>query len=176
LTRPPHFSKVTAVFEFDGTAASLLHAAKFGRRTAALELLTQAGQELFERTLQRFSPDWLLPVPLSWRRRFVRGFNQSYLLTHYLREGAASRIPIFSGVKRRHLEAQAKQGLKERLSRLRGVFSVSGGAALAGAGVLIVDDVLTTGATAEALSAALKNEGVREVEVFVLTRVRRMHG
>ena len=110
-------------------------------------------------------------VPLHWRRRLARGYNQSEELARALarRLGLAPARPLRRVT---HSGVLAGLGRVERAKALRGAFRPRRGAAAAVAGrtVLLVDDVLTTGATAVACGAALVAAGAARVEVLTLTR------
>ena len=174
LRDPPSFFRAEALFRFEGPVRAQLHAAKFGRSLPALQTLAALASERIDAAVREIGPDLIVPMPLSWPRLWRRGFNQSRVLLELVRKQALSRTlapwpPVETALKRRHRRAQAQSKRGERLRALRGVFRASG-ARLAGARVLVLDDVLTTGATADAASAALLKAGAREVAVLVLAR------
>jgi ComF family protein len=119
--------------------------------------------------------DVVVPVPLHWRRRWQRGFNQSELLA-----GATARrcgIPMWNAVRRlRATEAQAGLTNAVRRRNVAGVFRVKPRVRVAGMRLLLVDDVMTTGATASACAAALKRAGAKSVALLALARVDRRFG
>lgn len=111
--------------------------------------------------------DAILPVPLHWRRKMTRGFNQASELAKPIAK--VLNVPIVSGVVRRKpTPFQSGLNAAERARNLRGAFKVS--AALSYRHVLIVDDVVTTGATTRALGSVLQAAGVRELSVLSLAR------
>lgn len=120
----------------------------------------------------------LVPVPLHWLREMRREFNQSWELC--LELSARTGIPAVQALRRRRLtQAQAKLSRTARLQNLRGVFSVGGlwpprcwkKPRLEGRKVLLVDDVLTTGATADECAKVLRREaGVEKVVVITAAR------
>ena len=109
----------------------------------------------------------LVPVPLHWRRLWRRGFNQSLLIARAL--GAQLGWPVAGQVLRRHRHTVPQQGLNraQRRRNVRGAFALRG--APPGVAVL-VDDVMTTGATAEAAAAALRARGAEQVYLCALAR------
>jgi ComF family protein len=113
-----------------------------------------------------------VPVPLHWRRRLARGFNQSALLAQ-----AASRrygLRVLHAVRRRRAtSAQAGLSNAERRANVAGAFRVRRRRVVAGRRILLVDDVMTTGATASACAAALKRAGAGYVALLALARVDR---
>src|SRR5208282_5754984 len=125
-----------------------------------------AGRELLAEA------DALVPVPLHWRRQWARRFNQSAMLAATI--SADSGVPIASAALKR-VKATAQQvGLtrSERAANIQGAFRVpdEGKAAVGGRRVL-VDDVLTSGATVEGCARALLRAGAANVDVLVFARV-----
>src|SRR4051794_36598276 len=163
IADPPAYQRARAAVRYDDVARKLVHAFKYGDRLDLAPLLgrwmTRAGRELFE------GADALVPVPLHWRRLWARRFNQSAAL--------AEAISRESGVKIAHMplrrvKATAQQvGLSrtERATNVQGAFRVapSGKADVAGRRLILVDDVLTSGATADACARALLRAGALQV-------------
>jgi ComF family protein len=119
---------------------------------------------------QRF--DVIVPMPLHWRRRFDRGFNQASLLAREI--GRRTGTPVANAVAR--VKATAPQaGLTNAKRRVNvsGAFRVKRGVRLDGLRVLLVDDVLTTGATAGACARALKRAGAAHVALAAVARADR---
>lgn len=141
---------------YDPRAACVVHALKYGERTGLAPVLAV---EMARALPPGYRPDLVLDVPLHRTRRRERGYNQAALLADALAEAiAAPRLA--SAIERvRATRAQARLGPAERRRNMAGAFRVTCPAALAGRSVLIVDDVLTTGATLEAALAALATAG-----------------
>jgi ComF family protein len=119
-----------------------------------------------ERTL-----DAIVPVPLHPLRLCRRGFNQALSLARAARTGPSP--PLLAGAlrRRRHTPSQAELlGPRERIANVRGAFVVPRRSerAVAGRRILLVDDVLTTGATAEACARALLDAGAERIDVLTL--------
>ena len=113
--------------------------------------------------------DALVPVPLHARRLRWRGFNQSALLADGL--GRRAGIPVRHWLERtRETDQQARLGADERWANVSGAFAVGAGANPSGLHLLIVDDVLTTGATLSACAAALLTSGAAAVSAVTLAR------
>jgi ComF family protein len=153
----------------DGTLRTLVHLFKYeGIRTLRGPL---AG--LLMRALPRdTSFDAVVPMPMHWRRRWERGFNQADLLASEVARRLA--LPVARALARR--KATAPQAGMSRLQRRRnvaGAFHVRRAGEISGRRLLLVDDVLTTGATAAAASAELKRAGARSVTVLTVTRADR---
>jgi len=154
-----------AIGAYDGALRAIIHAFKYGgRRSLArplAELMRTRGAELLE------GATVAVPVPLHVSRRRERGFNQADDLARHL------RLPVIAALKRtRATAAQAELPAARRHGNVRGAFAPTRRAtSLAGAVVLLVDDVSTTGATLDACARALKAAGVREVRALTAARV-----
>ena len=172
LKQPPAFEQVivpwTYSFPIDSLITRFKHNAKwpFGRLLA--ELLAQYLQHRFEDDLQQ--PDALIPVPLASRRLRKRGFNQAAMLAHWL--GASLDIPCAERLLLRTQDTDAQQALnaEARRNNLRNAFALTPGAVVKGRHLALVDDVLTTGATAQALARLLMGAGAARVDVYCLAR------
>ena len=170
--QPPAFERVLAPWAYDFPVDSLItrfkHQAKwpFGRLMG--ELLAQSLQHHFDEGLER--PDALVPVPLALRRLRQRGFNQATLLARWL--SGPLQIPCEENLLRRIQDTPAQQALDAQARRrnLRQAFALAPGASLRNRHLALVDDVLTTGATAEALARLLTDAGAARVDVYCLAR------
>lgn len=131
--------------------------------------MTSAGKELLAEA------DLIAPVPLHWRRLFARRYNQALLLARAV--SGASKGRLAPDLLRRARWTGSQAGLKaqERRSNVRRAFELHPrwAAAVRGKTILLVDDVLTTGATVEACAQALQRGGARNVDVLTLARVVR---
>jgi ComF family protein len=171
IADPPAYARARAAVRFDEVARTLVHALKYQDRTDLAPIMgrwmTRAGRELLE------GADMLIPVPLHWRRAWHRRYNQS---------GALARvIADTSGVKLRgdllaRVRATAQQvGLSraQRASNVQGAFEVSRDrrGEVAGRRIILIDDVLTSGATLDACARALLRAKAAQVDVLVFARV-----
>lgn len=163
------FDKVIAPLVYEPGAGQLIGAWKYRRQTLLTPLLASLWLEHL--TLQP-ECDLLLPVPLHWRRQLWRGFNQASLLARALQRGdpALGTIPLLErGLQRRqHTRHQAGLGAGARAGNLAGSFRLR--AEVSGLRVAVIDDVMTTGATAQEVAALLKDQGAHTVQVWCLAR------
>lgn len=158
-------------------ARELMHAYKYGRQIHLHRELATLAEETWDdpRIASQTDPPWVLvPVPLHWRRQHWRWFNQSYEIARTL---ARARGLRFAHPLRRirYTRQQTLLSRAERLSNLRGAFRLSRRErrhpTVAGQPVLLIDDVFTTGSTAEECARVLRNDGGAE-KVVVLTVLR----
>jgi ComF family protein len=114
--------------------------------------------------------DSILAMPMHWRKRWERGFNQAELLARPIARRYGLKLKT-NLQRARYTKAQAGLSETERLENLRGSFCVKRPEELRNKRVLLIDDVLTTGATLRAASAALKRAGARHITALTLARV-----
>lgn len=117
--------------------------------------------------------DALVPMPLHWRRRFMRGFNQAELLARVV--SSRTGLPILDALSRsRHTSAQAElAAASQRRANVRGVFTLRHPERIAGKRLVLVDDVLTSGATVNSAAAVLIAGGAARIDILTLARADR---
>lgn len=170
--RPP-YRQARSAFVYEGVGRSLVLGFKLSDRTYAAPAfaawMARSGAPSIE------SVELIVPVPLSRRQLFLRRFNQAALLAQAL--GRCTGRPVAPDllVRTRTTARQSSLSASERARNVRGAFAVRRGREerLAGKAVLLIDDVLTTGATAAACATALFAAGAREVDVLTLARTVR---
>lgn len=154
---------------YEGTLRELIHLFKYG----GIKTLARPLGDLLALALPRDQQfDIVVPMPLHWRRRWRRGFNQSSLLARLTARRCG--IPMLHAVRRtRSTATQAGLTNARRRENVSGAFRVTKGPAVRGRRVLLIDDVMTTGATANACALALKRGGASSVTLLALARVDR---
>ena len=177
LVRRPRYHRARAALVYDDQSRRLVLPFKHGDRTdiarACGGWMARAGADLLGEA------DLVAPVPLHWRRLFMRRYNQAQLLARIVvRTAAGGRdLQLAPDLLRRQRWTGSQAGLraKERRRNVREAFDVhpKWRPLVAGKTVLLVDDVLTTGATVEACARALQRAGVPRVDVLTLARVVR---
>lgn len=171
----PKFTQGVAAFSYKGEAGSVINRMKNGNQRLAAYLgehmakrilpFLQAGEELL-----------LIPVPLTVQRKKERGYNQAELLAESVQEyfqRIGLEIELDSAVleKRRETEAQKQKTAKERMENVKGAYHVHKRKVCEGKTVLLVDDVLTTGATGSECARLLLSAQAKRV-LFVVAGAR----
>lgn len=167
---PPSFISTRALWAWAPPVSQLIKRFKFnGDRSIGLDLSRVLLKRLnVEGVGFAVSPDCLVAMPLHRVRLKERGYNQSLILAKAV--GRVLELPVLDAVKRvRQTPAQSGLSRQQRQRNLRNAFEVT--ADVSGSNVLIVDDVMTTGSSAEELSATLLQAGARSVQVLVLCKV-----
>jgi ComF family protein len=168
--RRPRVAIARAVGAYEGTLRDLLHALKFDGRRSLAPRLGALMRVRCAPVLDR--ADAVIPVPLHSGREWSRGFNQAEVIAREL------GLPVWRPLRRtRPTSSQSTLAAAERWRNVAGAFALSwrfGGGArqsrLAGARVVLVDDVQTTGATLEACAEVLHQAGVQEVRAVTVAR------
>jgi len=169
----PVFARARAVFRYDDAGRALILAFKHGDRLhgapAYGRWLARAGAELLA------TADIVAPVPLHWTRLAWRRYNQAAILANAVAKLAARRCIPDLLVRSRRTQQQGDMGPVERRRNVRRAFAIAPrhGGEIAGKRVVLIDDVLTTGATAEECARVLLAAGAVAVDLLTLARVVR---
>jgi ComF family protein len=171
IASPPAYQRARAAVRYDDVARTLVHSLKYQDRTdlapAMGRWMARAGQELLA------DADVLVPVPLHWRRGWSRRYNQSGALARVIERQTG--VKLASEALRRVRPTQQQIGLSrsQRASNVQGAFKVAPDRAadVQGRRVVLIDDVLTSGATTDACARALLRAKAASVDVLVFARV-----
>jgi ComF family protein len=171
IAEPPAYRRARAAVRFGGVARDLVHGLKYQDRTDLAPTLgrwmARAGATLLSEA------DALVPVPLHWRRGWARRYNQSGALAVTI--GRQSGVQVLPDALRRVKPTLQQTGLSrtERARNVQGAFQVAPerNALVRGRRIVLVDDVLTSGATLDACARALLRAGAADVDALVFARV-----
>jgi ComF family protein len=164
LREPPHFDRTLALFHYDFPADRIIHALKYGHQLA---VAGWSADKLAERLVDE-EYDCIVPLPLHPDRLRERGFNQSAEIAKTL--GICLNFPVDRSnvLRTRATPPQAELPFKERHKNVRGAFECR--ADFTGQRLLLIDDVMTTGATVNECARVLKLHGAASVTVAVVAR------
>lgn len=171
IANPPAYDRARAAVRYDDIARALVHRFKYGDRLDLAPMMgrwmARAGRELLA------DADALIPVPLHWRRLWARRFNQSAALAGTIT--GHTGVPTLHDALRRVRATPQQVGLsrEQRADNVQGAFQVPPArkAEVAGRRLILVDDVLTSGATVDTCARALLRAGAAHVDVLVFARV-----
>jgi ComF family protein len=179
---PPAFARAVAFGHYQGRMKDAIHAFKYGR----LHPLAGRLGRMLARAIAQLAEDapaemLVVPVPLHRAKHAQRGFNQARTLAENALEVLKKSHPQWkltlapsALLRQRRTESQAGLTVRERRLNMRGAFAVSAPEPVRGKNILLVDDILTTGATARAAAQVLAKAGAASVWVATLARARRI--
>jgi ComF family protein len=169
----PAFERARAVFAYDDASRGLIlafkHADRIHHSPVFGRWLARSGAALVA------DADLIVPVPLHRWRLFRRRYNQAGLLAQALGRETGKKTSVDLLVRHRRTRTQGRMSRAARIRNIQGAFRLRENrrGAVGGARILLIDDVLTTGATVEECSRVLKRAGARAVDVLTLARVVR---
>lgn len=168
LKQQPAFDATQALFRYDYPLDRLLQHYKY---QASLQLAHNFAKLWLERSGKSSlssKPDLLIPMPMHPQRLKERGFNQALEIAKIISRNTDIKLDYTSCIRSRHTAPQASLPHKERVKNMRGAFSCTHD--LTGKDIVILDDVITTGASLNELATTLKQAGAASVECWVIAR------
>ena len=168
LQKRPAYDLARSVFVYNHFSRNIILKFKYHDRTDLRHILVhyllQAGSDLFEKT------DIVIPVPMFWMRRLKRQYNQAALLAELIAQKIHKEYSNSVLYRLHHTETQTQKTAKERHKNMKDAFEVKNADRIQNKHILLIDDVLTTGATAESCAAILKKNGAKAVYVLTIAR------
>ncbi len=170
--RPPAYDQVVAPWHYGFPLDTLISRFKHNNQWPLGRLMAELlGLNLHHRYQEGMPrPDLLLPVPLARRRLRERGFNQAAMLGRWLSKALLIKCEERLLLRTRETPAQQHLDARARRHNLRRAFALADQASLKGRHVAVIDDVLTTGTTAQAIAQLLRQAGARRIDVYCLAR------
>lgn len=164
------FDKARSVFMFNKIVQNIIHEFKYNEMTRIAKFMGALSQEY----LERFQPfdhiDYIVPVPLHKVKKRSRGFNQAEYIAREISKNMNSKYLPMLIKRKRFTETQTKLNKEQRKKNVSLAFKINLKYEIKGKNILLVDDVFTTGATANSIAAALKEKQVNKVFVFTIGR------
>lgn len=164
----PAFALARAVWVYNDVSRAMISALKFRDRSTDIErygvLLAQAGRDILK------GAHVIIPIPLHWRRLMERRYNQSAWLAYALAAQLDMPVDVRALKRVRYTTPQVRLSFDARKKNMRGAFAVRDVERVKGRVVVLVDDVITTGATIEEATRALLAAGAAEVRVLTLAK------
>jgi ComF family protein len=170
LAKPPRIARTRAAVAYDDLSRSVAIRLKYGRKVALARTMARYMAPLLPSGRDNCL---LVPVPLHRTRLWGRGFNQSVLVARALARRASIDMDAFALRRRRRTPPLKGMGALQRRKTVSGAFVVRDRRRVAGRTVILIDDVLTTGSTADACARVLKRAGAARVELVSWARVVR---
>ena len=164
LKEPPAFTRVDALFRYEFPVDRIIQAFKYGHQLA---LADWAGERL-AKIIDEKDYDLLIPLPLHPQRLRERGFNQSVEIARHIASQTGIPLDHQTLIRTRATAPQAELALKERARNVRGAFECR--ADHSGRRILLIDDVMTTGATLREAARVLKLHGAAVINIAVIAR------
>jgi ComF family protein len=164
----PAYDRARSALRYDDGSRGLIlafkHADRLHGAPAFGEWMRRAGATLLA------DADLLMPVPLHWTRLLSRRYNQAALLAHAIHRAGGPGVAPDWLIRRRRTPSQGEFGPEGRLRNVRSAFRLKPGKSVRGLKIVLVDDVLTTGATLEECARVLKRGGAARVDALALAR------
>ncbi|MFN3530953.1 MAG: ComF family protein [Candidatus Brocadia sp.] len=166
------FNTVTSVTYYDDVMKTLIHKFKYARQKFLASLLNDI--LITHERLKEVVPniDVIVPVPLHWLKKMLRGFNQSELLSRGIQRHFSKPISINNLCRIKNTASQTRLSKNQRQINIHNAFFVHYPKSFKGKRVLLVDDVLTTGVTASECSKKLKEAGAESVHLLILATAK----
>jgi ComF family protein len=170
IDRPPHYDEARAVCLYNDLSRQLIARFKYYDQTQLAPFFGQwlrrsAGQTMLD------TCDIVAPIPLHRKRLWQRRYNQALLMARAF-TGAAWHGELIPDllIRTRHTEQQTGKKRTQRQQNVRGAFTLHARYDVKGKHILLMDDVMTTGATADACAKALKKAGAARVSILTFAR------
>ncbi|MFQ5953086.1 MAG: ComF family protein [Candidatus Omnitrophota bacterium] len=166
-----HLPEIWSCLPYNGAVKECIKKFKYSGQKQIINFFGELTRHfLDESTISHINADLIVPVPIHLARRLARGYNQSELLAKALSDLTCVPFSMNNLIKTRNTHPQIGLSKNSRIKNLRGSFSVPRPSPVVGKSIMLVDDVMTTGATLEACAAELLRAGAQEVRGFTIAR------
>ena len=170
-TEPALYKRLLVPSLYEGVMKEAIHLLKYGRKKGIFLEIKKILKTYLEQESLPFSElDEIIPIPLHRKKLKQRGFNQAYLLAHFISRFSNLKLVKRSLLRIRETQPQIKLSKQERVANLKNAFQVRNGTSFKCKTILLVDDVYTTGATLREAARLLRTFETREIYVLTLAR------
>lgn len=169
IKKPPLEATLFSL-RYEGSSRKLIHKFKFGGRERLAVLLANLLCAQLHRNVAMDSIDMVVPVPLHYRRLYSRGYNQAYLIAREVAKTFSLPLEASAIFRKHRTPAQWSLSRAERFANMKKAFALRRGSAISGKRILLVDDIMTTGATMYEAARLLKKSGAAAVVGAVAAR------
>ena len=168
-----YVDKARSLYNYDKNISTLIQQLKYYDKRFIAEVFGESLANLYRKSY--FNADCLCFIPMTAKAKKKRGYNQSQLIANALSKHIG--VPVLELVsKEKETKRQAKLNREERLKNLKGCFKPKSKKEIEGKTILLIDDVLTTGATSESVANVLKNKGAKAVYLLTVASVASKEG
>ena len=164
------FTAALYYYHKSGIIQKLVHLIKFGKRKDLAYLLGRCFAEHYLQARKGHCAKYVICIPVHWRRRMKRGYNQCEEFGKGICSITGQKLLKNVLLKRRHKTSQAGKGRADRFEQVKKSFYINNAERIKGKSILLIDDVLTTGATLEAAVVLLSDAGVREIQIGLIAQ------
>lgn len=161
-----HFDKLLCLFEYSGIMKQKMLEFKFSDK----KYISRTLGELAFKKIKKYDlqADYLIPVPISKQRMFERGYNQSEYIANFLSEFCKIKVLKNCLIKSRNNSKQSLLSASERQHNVKNAYAVKNPEKIKGKTIMLIDDIMTTGATINECAKELKKYGAKEVIAIAL--------
>ena len=159
-----NFDRAYSVAKYSGTAKELVYSLKYGRNQYVAKVISDFILRKFDEINETF--DIIIPVPLGQKRLKKRGFNQAELLANSLSKQRNIPLDTTSLIRTKETITQTDMSRENRIKNVKNAFAVVGRDNIKGKKILLIDDIVTTGATTDEISRLLIKKGAKSVIVL----------
>ena len=160
------FDRAYCATKYSGPAMSMVYSFKYGGNKYLCKVISKFMIDFFEDLKDKPSIDLVVPVPLGEKRLKRRGFNQAQMLAENIAKHFSFELNVAAVVRRKNTDTQTSMTRTQRLENVKGAFSVTDKQQISGKNILLIDDIVTTGATCDEISTILKKAGTKNVYVL----------
>lgn len=166
----PHFEKARSAIRFNNIIKSAIYELKYGNGTYIGKYLSEFAVQTIKEKYQNIIFDYVTFVPLHKKRERQRTYNQSQIIAKYIAKTLRIQLSSDLVIRARYTSTQTLLNFRERSQNLSGAFEAMNELKLKNKTILLVDDVMTTGATVNECAKALREGGALQVYVITIAR------